>query len=193
MLNRKIFALSLLTLSIALLVPFATAQPDLLMKAWTDKPDYMPGEKVVVYIALNNTGTSALTVEEIMVTYEAWRAYVNDEWVGDQTIDVEKKAIYVGETLRIETTYSVPTDGRARSTSVNVMVSTDRGSMMYTDAAYIEVSWTPRFMEQIITLFTVQVVLLIVCTIIIAATIFLSARRPQTMWRREEAKPPAPV
>jgi hypothetical protein len=162
MLNRKIFALSLLTLSIALLVPFATAQPDLLMKAWTDKPDYMPGEKVVVYIALNNTGTSALTVEEIMVTYEAWRA-------------------------------SVPTDGRARSTSVNVMVSTDRGSMMYTDAAYIEVSWTPRFMEQIITLFTVQVVLLIVCTIIIAATIFLSARRPQTMWRREEAKPPAPV
>jgi PKD repeat protein len=193
MLNRKIFALSLLTLSIALLVPFANAQPDLLMKAWTDKPDYMPGEKVVVHIALNNTGTAALTVENITVTYESWIAYVNDEWVGDQTIDVEKKAIYVGETLRVETTYSVPTDGRAKSTSVNVIVSTDRGSMMYTDAAYIEVSWTPRFMEQIVTLFTVQVVLLIVCTIIIAATIFLSARRPQTMWRREEAKPPAPM
>jgi hypothetical protein len=189
-LNKKIFALSLLTLSITLLVPFATAQPDLLIEAWTDKPDYMPGEKAAVYIALNNTGGAALTVKNITVIYEAWIAYVNDEWVGDQTIEVDK-AIKAGETLRIETTYSVPTDGRAKSTNVNVMISTDRG--IYTHVAYIEVSWTPRFMEQIVTLLTVQVVLLIICTIIIAATIFLSARRPQTIWRREEAKPPAPV
>jgi hypothetical protein len=41
-------------------------------------------------------------------------------------------------------------------------------------------------MDQIITLFTIQVVLLIVCTIIIAATIFLSTRRPQIMWKTEE-------
>jgi len=41
-------------------------------------------------------------------------------------------------------------------------------------------------MEQIITLFTIQVVLLIVCTIIIAATIFLSARRPRITWKAEE-------
>jgi hypothetical protein len=190
MLNKKIFALSLLTLSIALLVPLAAAQPDLLIKAWTDKPDYMPGEKVAVYIALNNTGTSALTVENITVTYESWRAYVNDEWVGDQTIDVDK-AIKVGETLRIETSYLVPTDGRAKSTYVSVTISTDQRSSTYTDVTYIEVSWTPRFMEQIVTLFTVQVVLLIVCTIIIAATIFLSARRPQTIWRKEEVKPAA--
>jgi hypothetical protein len=189
-LNKKIFALSLLTLSIALLVPLAAAQPDLVIEAWTDKPDYMPGEKAALYIALINTGTSALTVENITVTYESWRAYVNDEWVGDQTIDVDE-AIKVGETLRIETSYLVPTDGRAEPTYVSVTVSTDKGNREYTDVAYIEVSRTPRFMEQIVTLFTVQVVLLIVCTIIIAATIFLSARRPQTMWRKEEVKPAA--
>jgi len=37
-----------------------------------------------------------------------------------------------------------------------------------------------------VTLFTIQAVLLIVCTVIIAATIFLSARRPQVTWKAEE-------
>jgi hypothetical protein len=41
-------------------------------------------------------------------------------------------------------------------------------------------------MDKLVTLFTVQVVLLIVCTIIIAATIFLSARKPQVTWKAEE-------
>jgi hypothetical protein len=50
----------------------------------------------------------------------------------------------------------------------------------------IYITQTPRYMDQIITLFTIQVVLLIVCTIIVAATIFLSARRPQIMWKSEE-------
>ena len=190
--NKKIFLLSLLTLSIALFVPLAAAQPNLQIEAWTDKPDYMPGEKTTLYIALNNTGTSALTVENITVTYESWGAYVNDEWIGDKTIGVDK-AVKIGETIRVESAYLVPTDGRAQSTYVSVTVSTDLGSNTYTNVAYIDVSRTPRYMEQIVTLFTVQVVLLIVCTIIIAATIFLSARRPQVTWRKEAAEAPATV
>ena len=190
--NKKIFVLSLIILSIALFVPLAVAQPDLQITAWTDKPDYMPGEKATLYIALNNTGKSALTIKNITVTYESWRAYMNDEWVGDQTIGVDK-AIKVGETLRVETTYLVPTDGRAKPTSVSMAVSTDHGSRTYTDVAYIQVSTTPRYIEQIVTVFTVQVVLLIVCTIIIAATIFLSARRPRATWRKEEAETAATV
>lgn len=184
--NKELFALSLITLSIVLFVPLAVAQPNLQIRAWTDKPDYMPGEKITLYIALNNTGTSALTVDNITVTYESWRAYINDEWIGDQTINVDK-AMKIGETRRVETTYLVPTDGRAKFTPVSLIVSTDHGSNTYTDVAYIDVSSTPRYMEQIVTLFTVQVVLLIVCTIIVAATIFLSARRPRVTWRKEAA------
>jgi len=41
-------------------------------------------------------------------------------------------------------------------------------------------------MDKLVTLFTVLVVLVIVCTIIIAATIFLSARKPQVTWKPEE-------
>lgn len=185
--NKKLFALSLITLSTVLFVPLAVAQPNLQIKVWTDKPYYMPGEKTIVYIALNNTGTSPLTIGNITVTYESWGAYVNDEWVGDQTISV-KKAISIGETLRVESAYLVPIDGRAQSTYVSVTVSTDvHGSSTYADVASIQVSTTPRYMEQIVTLFTVQVVLLIVCTIIVAATIFLSARRPRVTWRKEAA------
>ena len=56
------------------------------------------------------------------------------------------------------------------------------------DLYEIQVVKTPVYMDQIVTIFTIQVVLLIICTIIIAATIFLSARRPQITWRREEVK-----
>jgi uncharacterized membrane protein len=192
-LNRRLFALSLITLSTVLFVPLAVAQPNLQIKAWTDKLDYMPGEKLTLYIALNNTGTSALTVGNITVTYESWRAYINDEWIGGETINVDK-AMKIGETLKVETIYIVPTDGRAKSTLISLIVSTDQGSNTYRDVAYIEVSSTPRYMEQIVTLFTVQVVLMIICTIIVAATIFLSARKPQVTWRKEAvAEAPAPV
>jgi hypothetical protein len=43
-------------------------------------------------------------------------------------------------------------------------------------------------MDKIITLFTIQAVLLIICTIIIAATIFLSVRRPRVTWKKEAAE-----
>jgi hypothetical protein len=67
---------------------------------------------------------------------------------------------------------------------VTVVIWTDHGYQ--SESAYINVPETPRYYEQIVTLLTVLVVLMIVCSTIIAAAVFLSARRPQVMWNKEE-------
>jgi hypothetical protein len=180
-LNKKLFALIVMTVSMLFLAPLANAQPPT-VTVWTDKSEYALGEKGTLHIVFYNDGASAVTIEEIEITFEGWRAYINDEWQGNLTIEVNQAVVSKG-VYEKETTFTVPTDGRAESTTIHITIKTiDR-------YPYVSVAYTPKYMEQIVTLFTVQVVLLIVCTIIIAATIFLSARRPQVMWRRPEEKP----
>jgi hypothetical protein len=83
-------------------------------------------------------------------------------------------------------TFTTPSDGRAVNTLVDITVNTDRGSFRVFPSPTIRLFESIRYMDQIVTLFTVLVVLVVVCTIIIAAAVFLSARRPQVMWSKEE-------
>jgi hypothetical protein len=72
---------------------------------------------------------------------------------------------------------------------LQVTIETDEfGDLIYgyPEVPRIQVVLTPRHIEQIVTLFTIQEVLIIVCTIIIAATVFLSSRRPKPVWKAEE-------
>jgi hypothetical protein len=95
---------------------------------------------------------------------------------------VPSKGVYKFEDI----TFTVPTDGRGVPTGVSIRIGTNKGYVDEGGSYYINVYTAPKYMEQVITLFTIQVVLIIVCTIIIAATIFLSARRPQVVWKAEE-------
>jgi hypothetical protein len=184
-LNKKIFALIIMTFSMLLLAPLANAQPPT-VTVWTDKSEYAPGETGTLRIVFYNGGVSAVTIEEIEVIFEGWRAYINDEWQGNQTIEVNQAVVGEG-VYEKDITFTVPTDGRAKSTSVDITIKTiGLGDVEPKLDPYIYVTYTPKHMEQIITLFTILVVLLIVCTIIIAATIFLSARKPQAVLRKEE-------
>ena len=171
-----------MTVSMLLLVPLANAQPP--VTVWTDKSEYAPGEKGTLHVVFYNNGASAVTIEEIEIVFEGWRAYINDEWQGNQTIEIDQAVVSKG-VYEKEITFTVPTDGRAESTTVHITIrTTELGDIdRYPD---VSVAYTPKYMEQVVTLFTVQVVLLIVCTIIIAATIFLSARRPQVTWKQAE-------
>ena len=190
--NKKTLTLAMLTLSTFLLISLVNAQAPDEVTAWTDKQKYAPGERGTLYVAFYNNRDVAVTVKNITVTYYEWRAFVGDIWVGNetQTIDIPLS----GKTSKllndvIDIAFTVPSDGRAISANVQIEIDTDQG--YETGYSYINVPETPVYVEQMVTLLTVQVVLLIVCTIIIAATIFLSTRRPQTMWRKEEAKPVA--
>ena len=151
---------------------------------WSDKSAYTPGESGTLYITFHNNLRKKVSIYNITITFELWFTYTAGKWEGNYTLEIN--TVYdPGETLEKQIAFTVPTDGRAKSTWVTVHVNADTDTDLDTDY-YVEVITTPKYMEQIITLFTIQVVLLIVCTIIIAATIFLSARRPRITWKAEE-------
>lgn len=191
--NKKVLVLGLIALSMILFAPLVSAQEPETITVWTDKPEYAPGERGTIHVAFYNDRGIALTIEKVIIVFNGWRAYINGQWEGNQTVEVNK-AVVSEEVYVIDATFTVPADGRANSTNVSIVVQTSEvGNIPLTPPYYIFVLETSRYMEQIVTLFTVQVVLLIVCTIIIAATIFLSARRPRITWRKEEAAAPAPA
>ena len=185
--NKKTFALIIVTLSILSLVSLASAQEPKRITVWTDRSEYAPGETGILYIVFYNDGPDAVEIEKIFIIFEYWRAYKNDQWEGNKTLEINKAVVSRG-VYATETTFTVPIDGRAVSTIVDVIVRTEDGDVYIPvlQKPSITVAETPRHMEQIVTLFTVQVVLTIVCTIIIAATIFLSSRRPKIIWQKEE-------
>jgi len=178
------FALLAIFVSVFLVSPMAIAQPDTLT-LWTDRTKYGPSEKGTLYIAYFNDLTAAVEIKNITLTYVNWNAYINNAWVGNETRKYTGVSL-VGNEKRVfsDITFTVPSDGRAVSTQVNVEIWTDHGRRL--ESVYINVPETPRSLEQIVTLLTVLVVLVIVCSIIVAAAIFLSARRPQVMWSKEE-------
>jgi len=190
-----------MTISAMFLTSLASAQvsPTVNVYAWTDKTYYDPGEKGVLKIVIRNDRTDEdLILQNITITYP-WFAYTGEKWEGNDTITAtpppvitKKGGIY---TKSVE--FTIPTDGRATSGDIKIVVAVDKPPYYYPTGhpgyypVPLYVKSTPFYMsfedmDKILTLFTVQVVLIIVCTIIIAATIFLSARRPRVMWRREE-------
>jgi hypothetical protein len=191
MVKRKIFAIAILVLSALLCVSLVNAQAPKAITSWSDKPLYNQGESGKLSIALYNPRDSAITITKVVVTFEAWRAFNEGVWEGNTTIDVNK-ALVSGETCLVETEFTVPTDGRAVTTPVEIEVYTKEAGIMtmpHGEAFYIRVSEAPpNYMSQIVSLLTIQVVLMIVCTVIIAAAIFLSTRKPKTVWREEEEK-----
>ncbi|MEM2971720.1 MAG: hypothetical protein QW270_04785 [Candidatus Bathyarchaeia archaeon] len=187
--KKKMFALSLLILSMSLYASISNAQYDE-VTVWTNKAEYAPGEKGALYIAFYNNRDEAVAIKNVTITYYNWLAYIDGEWVGNETrtMDVPvsgKSTKLINDVVEGDITFTVPTDGRAVTTYVRIQIGTDKG-FEYGSATINVQEPTPRYMEQITTLFTVQVVLIIVCTIIIAATIFLSMRRPQVTWKAEE-------
>lgn len=184
----------MVTFSILSLVSLAGAQEPEIITVWTDRPEYAPGETGTLHIVFYNGENSAVTIEKIFIIFNNWRAYRNGQWEGNQTLEVNEAVVSKGAYVT-ETTFVVPTDGRAGYTSVDIIIrTTERGDisipspLTFIRKPSITVTETPKHMEQIVTLFTIQVILTIICTIIIAATIFLSSRRPQIMRRKEETE-----
>ncbi len=180
-------ALVIVALSLFLVIPLTSAavtiQP---VTVWTDKQKYAPGEKGTLYVAFYNTRDEPVDIKNITIVYQSWAAYIEGTgWVGNETKKLTEPLS--SKTTRVfkDITFTVPTDGRGTPTYVYVEIGTNKGYV--SESGYINVPDTPRYMDQIVSLFTIQIVLIIVATIIVAATIFLSARRPpQMIWKSEE-------
>jgi hypothetical protein len=156
---------------------------------YVDKTQYMSGDTGTLKIWIVNDGDQDVILKSVEIRYP-WNAFYI--WEGNETIkDFANPAILIGGNWSDSRAFTVPTDGRAKGGFIYVHVVTDKVSKTEPYLISINVASAPAYgslqdMDKLVTLFTVQVVLLIVCTIIIAATIFLSARKPQVTWKAEE-------
>jgi len=200
--KEKIVALILMISVASILLLTVSADFDfsgqIVAAAHTTDVQYMPGETGTLYVVVLNYRSSPIEVKNITILY-SWFHYAKDKgWIGNDTIvlsSTEKTLPSDGGKFEKEVQFSIPNDGSllSASPSADITVYDKDGNVIASTTASIKVAVPSLYMgvqdvDKLTTLFTVQVVLLIVCTIIIAATIFLSARRPQVTWRKEEEK-----
>lgn len=158
--------------------------------AWTDKIYYEPGEGGKLTIVIRNDRTDVdLILYNVTIRYP-WFAYTGEKWDGNDTINLSPLPTLEknGGSKALTAEFTVPMDGRVTSlygpSSISITAYVDKLPYSYNGSATIYVKSTPFFIsienfDKFITLLTIQVVLLIVCAIIIAAVIFLSTRTPR--------------
>lgn len=150
---------------------------------YTDKPQYMAGETLTLKLWVYNHGPDEVVLKNVTI-YFPWYAPV---WGGNYTEKNIDAVLSVGKNWSMTKTFTVPTDGRAISGNIEVKVMYTIGTTGYECKSYIPLEVIkPSYrslenMDKLLTLVTVQAVLVIVCTIILAATIFLSVRRPKVV------------
>lgn len=152
-----------------------------------DKYEYAPGETGTISVVLRNTGNDPIEVHNVSIQFTAWMMYTVDGWdeLGNDTI-VYDEAIVVGgnKTVALEDiSFTVPSDGRAVSTNVELWIYSNLPGPLQPYAEQINVVPSSqrsilRALDNIVVLLTVAAILAILGAMIIAAAVFLSARRP---------------
>jgi len=155
-----------------------TAPP--MIATWTDKIDYSPGETGTLYVRFYNDRAGDVELNRITIVFESWRAYLNGQWEGNQTIEVNQTIASSG-IYQADTKFTVPSDGRAKTTSVDLFFETDIPSSPTIWSQTVFVTQTPRYNEQVTVLLTVITILLVACTVIVAIPLFIIGRRIRTM------------
>jgi hypothetical protein len=111
--------------------------------------------------------------------------YTADGWdeLGNRTIVYSDVIVPTNQSMILDDiSFTVPTDGRARSTPVQLWIYTNKPYPITRAEGITVVSPTQqhlmRTMDNIVVLLTVAAILAILGAIIIASAVFLSARRP---------------
>ncbi|MDH5483274.1 MAG: hypothetical protein OEY22_10440 [Candidatus Bathyarchaeota archaeon] len=173
--------------------PLVQAFPDVNVFAYTDKTEYKPGGTVTLHLWVHNAGPEDIILKNVTIEYP----WYSPMWDGNNTIIVPEanSAVLAGKNWTGTDTFTIPTDGRAHSGEIRIRAWYAYGGGTYPkgpdDSIYLSVISSTQYtlsenMDKIVNLFTILVVLIIICTIIIAATMFLSGRKPQVTWAREQ-------
>jgi hypothetical protein len=179
-------------LAILAFAPVANAAVSISVYGYTDKTNYMPGDTVTVTVSIYEAGTDTIILKNVTIVFP-WYSII---WGGNKTIDAKNAPIAQGESWNFTTTFTIPTDGRALSDSITISYYAVSGSTVYQNSVspsslYLHINSVPYYfsfenMNNLVTIITVEAVLIIVSALIIAAAIFLSARRPKTTWTAEQ-------
>jgi hypothetical protein len=192
MLKGKLLLVCLAIILVSLVsAPFARAAPDVSIYGYTDKTQYRPGETVMLKFWILNNGPEGIFLKNVTLQYP----WYSPLWGGNNTIEYgTTTGLENGQNRSESDSFTIPTDGRAALVgSLRIRVYYQVGSFVTYEeqtlplnVASVQVPAILQDMDKVTTLFTVLVVLLLVCTGIIGAAIFLSTRRPQVQWKAEQ-------
>ncbi len=197
-LKKSVTILFTLAILAVVLAPSVEAQG---VEAWVslNKSTYEPGEQGTITITLRNTGDDPIEVKNITIEFNEWMRYTEDGWdpLGNMTVVYSPNIIVTSDSsVALDAiTFTVPNDARGRSTSVDLSIYTNKGRL----PSYYIMGWNEwisviepsnlrylRALDNIVLLLTVVAILAIVSAVIIAATVFLSGRRPGVTWQKEQ-------
>ena len=166
--------------------------------AWTDKPQYKPGETGTLKITVLNEQDEPVEVKSISIEYP-WFVYngKTGEWEGNATVtEGLPKWVNPGEVYYTEVKFTIPTDGRVLAAgTIDIKVETGEGPV--SKDVYLSISSIsfPMSLEAFGTWMTSLIVAVVVCTIILAIVVLLAMRRtraPRALVPRVPPPPPKP-
>jgi hypothetical protein len=190
--GKILIASMIVALAILVLSPATHAFTSISVYGYTDKTSYNPGDTVTVTVFIYESGTDTVTLINATIIYP-WFNITYPWHSANQTINAKSVSILQGASWNFTATFTIPTDGRASSGSIEIYYYYKVSGTLYHDFAYpvdLHVNTVPAYiaienMGTLATIVMVQTVLLIISALIIAAAIFLSARRPKVEWKAE--------
>lgn len=181
--EKKALILFVLTVAALALASPAKCIANVRVYGYTDKPQYVAGETVTLKLWVYNHGPDEIVLKNVTI-YCPWYAPV---WGGNYSLTGINAVRSAGENWSLTKQFTITTDGRAIGGNIKIEVVYTIGITTYkfTDEIPLDIVKPSlrslESMDKLLTLVTIQAVLVIVCTIILAATIFLSVRRPKVV------------
>ena len=171
---------------------------DVIIKVWTDKTFYKPGEEGKLFILImNNYFEEGKFIDNITITYPWWPSYVEGKWVGNDTIipSETERGLEYKDIYQVERSFKVPNDGRATSGFITIDVYF-AGNYHLDRKTYLNVNTAPpsqtEGLDKITTLLAVQIVLTVISALILAAAIYISVRKLAKPSPMHRPPPPSP-
>jgi uncharacterized membrane protein len=153
---------------------------------YVEKTQYQAGEEGRLKIWIVNEGDEDLILQNISVIYP-WNSYL--PWEGNETLTKQGQVVLVNGNTTYEFDFTIPNDGRALASGyISVSVETDKdtdSTSIPMNIANPPTNLKVENMENIVMLFTVQIIIAIIAALIIAAAVFLSGRRSGVAWQKE--------
>ena len=169
-----------------IVVAYAAVPVDLKIEAWTDKAQYAPADKGKLKISIFNGLDRPVDINEIYIEYP-WLKYnaQTHEWEGNKTLpeDGEPPLATIasnGGDYYTEVEFEVPKDGRIIGVpnEIKIHVDTSEGEDdVYADISVMSTTWNMAVVD-IDKWMTILTTAIVICTIILAAVVFLSTHRP---------------
>jgi len=164
--------------------------------AWTDKAYYRPGEEgTLTIVVVNKHPSNDYTIKNITIIYPWWPSYIDGKWIGNDTIteDVDDRLPYplsVGKEYKIEWSFKVPSDGRVKSGTIEVIINAKFGGTELQFKAYPSLSVDPTLPLRMENLDKIMILLIVQEIIIIVSVVILASVISRTRRQREARVPP---